>query len=62
MRFLADVGISPRTVEFLTQLEHDAVHARTLNLHRAADRSIVEHVRPYARIVVTFDLDFGDTF
>ncbi len=60
MRFLADVGISPRTVEFLTQLEHDAVHARTSNLQRAADRSIIEHARADARIVVTFDLDFGD--
>lgn len=60
MRFLADAGISPRTVEFLTQLGHDAVHARTLNLHRAADHRIVEHARADARIVVTFDLDFGD--
>ncbi len=60
MRFLADAGISPRTVEFLTQIGHDAVHARTLDLHRAADRSIVEHARADARIVVTFDLDFGD--
>ena len=60
MRFLADAGISPRTVEFLTQLGHDAVHARTLDLHRAADHRIVEHARADARIVVTFDLDFGD--
>lgn len=60
MRFLADAGISPRTVEFLTQLGHDAVHARTLDLHRAADQRIVEHARADARIVVTFDLDFGD--
>ncbi|MEQ1574312.1 MAG: DUF5615 family PIN-like protein [Vicinamibacterales bacterium] len=60
MRFLADVGVSPRTVEFLTQSGHDAVHARTLSLHRAADRGIIEHARADSRIVVTFDLDFGD--
>lgn len=60
MRFLADAGISPRTVEYLTQLGHDAVHARTLGLHRAADRGIIEHARADVRIVVTFDLDFGD--
>lgn len=60
MRFLADVGISPGTVEFLVQLGHDAVHARTLNLHRAADRAMIEHARANSQIVVTFDLDFGD--
>jgi hypothetical protein len=28
MRFLADAGISPRTVEFLRSRGHDAVHVR----------------------------------
>jgi predicted nuclease of predicted toxin-antitoxin system len=60
MRFLADVGISPRTIEFLTHLGHDAVHARTLNLHRSADRSIIEHARADSQTILTFDLDFGD--
>jgi hypothetical protein len=32
MRFLADGGISPRTVEFLTQLGHEAVHVRALGV------------------------------
>jgi predicted nuclease of predicted toxin-antitoxin system len=37
MRFPADAGISPKTVQFLTELGRDAVHVRTLGLQRASD-------------------------
>jgi|SRR3990170_5064181 len=60
MRFLADGGISPRTVEFLQQLGHDAVHVRTLGLQRATDSDLIERARADSRIVLTFDLDFGE--
>ena len=32
MRFLADAGVSPKTVEFLKRLGHEAVHVRSLGL------------------------------
>jgi predicted nuclease of predicted toxin-antitoxin system len=32
MRFLADAGVSPKTIEFLAQLGHDAIHVRALEL------------------------------
>ena len=60
MRFLADGGISPRTVEFLVQLGHEAVHVRTLGMQRAADSEVVERARADSSTVLTFDLDFGD--
>ena len=60
MRFLADAGISPRTVEFLTQLGHEAIHVRTLGLQRAPDVVLVDRARADGSVVVTFDLDFGD--
>lgn len=60
MRFLADAGISPRTVEFLRQRGHDAVHVRELAMQRAADRRLTEKARADERIVLTFDLDFGE--
>ena len=60
MRFLADAGVSPRTVEFLKQLGHDAVHVRTLGLQRSPDLELVDRAREDSSIVVTFDLDFGD--
>ena len=60
MRFLADAGISPKTVEFLTQLGHEATHVRTLGLQRAPDVVLVDRARADGSVVITFDLDFGD--
>jgi len=34
MRFLANAGVSPKTVDFLKQLGHEAVHVRTLGTGR----------------------------
>ena len=42
MRFLADVGISPATIEFLLDQGHDATHVRNIGLQRASDREIVD--------------------
>ena len=60
MRFLADAGISPKTVEFLNQLGHDTVHVRELGMQRAVDHEIIDRARREDRIVLTFDLDFGE--
>jgi predicted nuclease of predicted toxin-antitoxin system len=60
MRFLADAGISPRTVEFLRRRGHEAVHVREVGLQRASDREIVDRALADSRIVLTFDLDFGE--
>jgi len=60
MRFLADAGISPRTVEFLRQSGHDAAHVRDYGMQRSPDRAIVERAQAEDRILLTFDLDFGE--
>ena len=60
MRFLADGGISPRTVEFLNQSGHEAVHVRTLGMQRAPDREVINRALADASVVLTFDLDFGE--
>ena len=60
MRFLADAGISPRTVEFLLRRGHDAIHVRMLGLQRASDREIVDKALADSRVLLTFDLDFGE--
>jgi len=60
MRFLADGGISPRTVEFLRQLGHQAAHIRTLGLQWSSDVEIIDRARADRSVVVTFDLDFGE--
>jgi len=59
MRFLANMGVSTRTVAWLRQEGHDAVHLHDEGLQRAADEDILAKARAEARIVLTMDLDFG---
>jgi predicted nuclease of predicted toxin-antitoxin system len=60
MRFLADAGLSPISVDYLVQLGHEAVHVRALGMQRAPDADIVARARADSSVVLTFDLDFGD--
>jgi len=60
MRFLADMGISPRTVTFLQTMGHDAVHLHTQGLDRLDDTAILEKAREEGRVLLTHDLDFGE--
>ena len=60
MRFLADMGISPRTVEFLTGLGHDATHLSTQGLNRMPDPEILRKARDESRVLLAHDLDFGE--
>jgi predicted nuclease of predicted toxin-antitoxin system len=60
MRFLADMGISPITVDFLCNLGHDAVHLHAQSLDRLSDPMILEKARLENRIMLTHDLDFGE--
>jgi len=59
MRFLANAGISPKTVEFLRRAGHDAVHVRELGMQRASDREVADKAGAEGRVLLTFDLDFG---
>jgi predicted nuclease of predicted toxin-antitoxin system len=60
MKFLADMGISPKTVAFLQSLGHDAEHLHHQGLDRLPDSSILEKARREARVLLTHDLDFGE--
>jgi predicted nuclease of predicted toxin-antitoxin system len=60
VRFLADVGVSPLTIKALRNAEHDAVHLVEQRLERLTDSAILEKALQERRIVLTFDLDFGD--
>ena len=59
MKFLADMGISMRTVVWLRTIGHDAVHLREQRLQRAVDAEIAAKAALEDRIVLTMDLDFG---
>lgn len=60
MRFLADMGISAKTVSFLKAHGHKAVHLHDQRLDRMMDGDILNKALSEERIVLTHDLDFGD--
>jgi len=60
MKFLADMGVSPVTVLELRQQGYNAVHLNEQGLERLPDSKILEKARQEQRIVLTFDLDFGE--
>jgi predicted nuclease of predicted toxin-antitoxin system len=60
MKFLADMGISPRSAVFLRNLGHDAIHLHDAGLDRLSDASILSKALDEGRVIHTHDLDFGD--
>ena len=54
------MGVAALTVTALRKLGHDVVHAREAGYQTLLDAEILAHARTQSRIVVTFDLDFGD--
>jgi predicted nuclease of predicted toxin-antitoxin system len=60
MRFLADMGISPRTVEFLRNLGYDATHLHEERLDCLSDSDVLAKARRETRVLLTHDLDFGE--
>ena len=60
MRFLLDMNLPPAIAEWLQSKGHDAVHIREIGLGRLPDREVFARAAEEGRIVVTFDLDFGE--
>src|SRR6266540_5907317 len=60
MRFLADMGVAMRVVEWLREQDHDVAHLRDENLQRMPDLDIFRKAAIEGQILLTFDLDFGE--
>ena len=60
MRFLADMGVSPQVVAWLRAHGHDAYHVSEKGLFRLPNGHIFRMAAEEERIVLTFDLDFGE--
>ena len=60
MKLLADVGVSWRVVEWLRATGHDATHLIELGLERLPDPDIFALAATEQRVLITFDLDFGE--
>jgi predicted nuclease of predicted toxin-antitoxin system len=60
MRFLADMGISVRIVDWLRNAGHDTKHLREEGLQRSPNGEIFAKAVQENRIILTLDLDFGE--
>lgn len=60
MKFLADMGISPKSAGFLRSLGYDAAHLLDEGLGRLPDPEILEKARLEGRILLAHDLGFGE--
>ena len=60
MKFLADMGISPRVVSALRERGHEAVHLQEQGLGKLPDGDILAKARAEGRVLLTHDLDFGE--
>ena len=59
MRFLADMGVSPRCVMWLRAQGHDAIHLFEQGLHRLPDNEVLIKAKLEKRVLLTMDLDFS---
>ncbi|MBI2265288.1 MAG: DUF5615 family PIN-like protein [Armatimonadetes bacterium] len=59
LRFLANMNISPQTVQTLQQNGWDTIRVSQVLPVNAPDREILDYARSEGRVVVTQDLDFS---
>ncbi len=60
MKFLADMGVDVRVISWLARQGHDATHLRDEGLQRMPNGEIFAKAISEGRVVLTFDLDFGE--
>lgn len=60
MKILADIHISPVTVNFLKSIGYDVVRASEILRPTSSDREIVESAITNNRVILTQDLDFSE--
>src|SRR6185503_3977662 len=60
MRFLADVNIPPGVVAWLREQGYDVWHGTEHGVERLPDGELLRRGANEERVVVTFDLDFGE--
>lgn len=60
MRFLLDMGISPKVIGVLEALCHEGVRCSEVGLSKAADTQILAYAQTHGLILISTDLDFAD--
>ncbi|MGZ6869656.1 MAG: DUF5615 family PIN-like protein [Frankiaceae bacterium] len=59
MRFLIDMNLSPKWVEFLTNADHEATHWVDIGAPDAPDQEVLAYASSRSLVILTQDLDFG---
>lgn len=59
MKFVIDMNLSPRWVQFLTEAGHEGVHWSAVGAHDDPDGKTVDYAIANSCVVLTCDLDFG---
>ena len=59
MKFLVDMPLSPKTVNFLKNMGFYAIRASELGMSKAKDKDIFDFAKKNDMVVLTADLDFG---
>jgi len=62
LKFLLNANISYETAKFLQSKGYEAKTVAQFGLGKAEDAKIVEKAIKEKRIIITFDLDFGEIF
>ena len=62
MKFLLDANISPETAIHLRSLDHDAKSLIEEKKGHLSDREVVAFAVRERRLIITFDLDFGELY
>lgn len=60
MRFLLDMGISPKVMDVLKPLGYDAVRCADLGMSRTTDTDILSFAQAEGMILISTDLDFAN--
>jgi predicted nuclease of predicted toxin-antitoxin system len=61
-RFIIDMNLTPRWVEYLSDAGYECVHWSRIGPANASDRHICAYAREQGFIVLTNDLDFPQMF
>ena len=59
MKFLVDMPLSPKTVQFLKNMGQEAVRVSELGMAKSKDKEIFDYAEKNDMIILSADLDFG---
>jgi len=63
IKFLLDANLSPKTRQYLEgKFNFDIIDLITENKHGLTDEAVIKLAKKEKRIIITFDLDFGEIY